>query len=62
MAVSGRKTYVGDGTALTVRTVSPGSMSHVLAVGTDPRVLVPVAGGVWAGGSNPGRVVAVAPG
>jgi hypothetical protein len=25
-------------------------------------VLVPVAGGVWAGGSNPGRVVAVAHG
>jgi hypothetical protein len=54
---------VGDGTAQTVRTVSPAPMSSkARMVGTGPRVLVPVAAGVWAAGSNPGRVVAVAQG
>jgi hypothetical protein len=62
VAVSGGKVYVGDGTAQTVRTVWPAPMSKALMVGTGPRVLVPVGGGVWAGGSNPGRVVAVAHG
>jgi hypothetical protein len=61
VAVSGGKVYLGDGTAQTVRTVSPAPMSQKLVIGTAPRVLVPVAGGVWAGGSNPGRVVAVTP-
>jgi DNA-binding beta-propeller fold protein YncE len=61
VAVSGRDVYVGDGTAQTVRTVSPAPVSKALGVGTGPRVLVPVAGGVWVGGSNPGRVVAVTP-
>jgi YVTN family beta-propeller protein len=60
VAVSGGDVYVGDATAQTVRTVSPAPMSKARTVGTAPRVLVPVAGGVWAGGSNPGRVVAVA--
>jgi hypothetical protein len=60
VAVSGGRVYVGDGTAQTVRTVSPAPMSNALMVGTGPRVLVPVAAGVWAGGSNQGRVVAVA--
>jgi DNA-binding beta-propeller fold protein YncE len=59
VAVSGGKVYVGDGTAQTVRTVSPAPMSKARIVGTGPRVLVPVVAGVWAGGSNPGRVVAV---
>jgi YVTN family beta-propeller protein len=62
VAVSGRDVYVGDGTAQTVRTVSPAPLSKALVVGTAPRVLVPVPGGVWVGGSNPGRVAAVSRG
>jgi DNA-binding beta-propeller fold protein YncE len=41
-------------------TPPPGSKAH--GVGTDPRVLLAVPTGVWVGGSNPGRVLAVAPG
>ncbi len=62
VAVSGGDVYVGDGTAQTVRTVSPPPGSKAHGVGTDPRVLLSVPTGVWVGGSNPGRVLAVAPG
>jgi hypothetical protein len=61
VAVSGRDVYLGDGTAETVRTVSPSPGLPALRLGTDPRVLLPVAGGVWVGGANPGRVLAVGP-
>ena len=61
VAVSGGKVYVGDGTAQTVRTVCAGADVRRLVIGTGPRALLPVAGGVWVAGSNPGRVVAVAP-
>jgi hypothetical protein len=61
VAVSGGSVYVGDGTAETVRTVSPLPGSKALNVGTDPRALLAVARGVWVGGSNPGRVLAVGP-
>jgi hypothetical protein len=42
--------------------VSPAPLSKALVVGAAPRALVPVAGGVWVGGSNLGRVVAVSRG
>ncbi len=61
VAVSGQDVYVGDGAADTVRTVSPTPGSKALRIGTVPRVLAPVASGVWVGGSNPGRVLAVTP-
>jgi hypothetical protein len=42
--------------------VSPSPGSKALRVGTDPRALLAVGTGVWVGGSNPGRVLAVGAG
>jgi hypothetical protein len=61
VAVSGGRVYLGDGSAETVRTIAPAPGAPALDLGTDPRALLPVGAGVWVAGSNPGRVLDVAP-
>ena len=62
VGVAGGRVYVGDGTAQTLRTVSPSPASKVLRIGTTPRSLLAVGGSVWVAGANPGRVLSVGAG
>jgi streptogramin lyase len=61
VAVAGGHVYVGDGQAQTLRSPYPAPASKVLDLGTEPRTLLPVGGGVWVAGANPGRVLSVGP-